>query len=162
MAHTSLAIAPFEDLDDECAPTPANDQASPPQRILLVEDDADIRQLTSDVLRKSGYQVDTAEDGEAGWKMLHAVRYDPDSYDLLITDNNMPRLSGCELIKRVRAERMILPVILATGSEPINTECLQLAALLPKPFTSDQLVQTVKQALHWSSVIVNKGDYRHT
>ena len=117
-------------------------------RILVVDDDKVFRLSTAALLRADGYEVDTAEDGEAGWKVLHAVRYDPDCYDLLITDNNMPKLSGVELIKKLRFERMILPVILASGSAPINTGWLQLEAVLPKPFSLDQLVQTVKEVLH--------------
>ena len=127
---------------------PAKSQTHPPRRILVVEDKTDIRQLYSEVLIRSGYRVDTAEDGEAGWKVLYAARHDPDSYDLLITDNNMAKLSGVELIKKLRSARMTLPVILASGSAPMNTEWLQLAALLPKPFSPDQLVQTVNEVLH--------------
>ena len=148
MSLRTLAITPIEISGDKDAPVLVPNQPIPRQRILVVEDDADIRQLYSEALTGSGYLVDTAEDGEAGWKVLHAVRYDPDCYDLLITDNNMPKLSGVELIKKLRFERMILPVILASGSAPINTGWLQLEAVLPKPFSLDQLVQTVKEVLH--------------
>ena len=120
----------------------------PPQRILVVEDDADTRKVYSTVLLRSGYQVDTAEDGEAGWQVLHGVSYSPDSYDLLITDNQMPKLSGVELIQKLRSAQITLPVILASGTVPINTEQLRLDAVLRKPFSPDQLVQTVKEVLH--------------
>ena len=135
-------------------PAPANGQIHSPRRILIVEDDTDIRRLYCRVLISSGYRVDTAEDGEAGWKVLHGARHDPDSYHLLITDNNMPKLTGVELIKKVRAARMTLPVILASGGAHTEpewlhlAESLQLAAILPKPFTLDHLVQTVRQVLH--------------
>ena len=122
-------------------------QTDRPQRILVVEDERVIRQLCSEVLIRSGYEVDTAEDGEAGWKVLHAV-----SYDLMITDNNMPKLSGIGLIEKVRFERMTLPVILASGSPPSNTERLQLAAILPKPFSPTDLVETVKEVLHTTDI----------
>ena len=159
MSHPLLNASPVEDLSEIYTLAPARGRANLLQRILVVDDDKDIRQLISQFLIRSGYEVDIAEDGAAGWKMLHAVRYDPESYDLLITDNNMPNMSGLELIKRVRSERMILPIILASGSEPVNTQWLQLAAVLPKPFSPDQLVQTVQEALHWSSLILNKGDH---
>ena len=158
MSATSLIVTPGKHPGAENAPRSAKSPAHPSQRILVVEDDAEIRQINSGVLIQAGYLVDAAEDGEAGWKMIHAVRHDPDSYDLLITDNSMPRLSGYELIKRVRSERMILPVILASGSEPVSTVWLRQVALLPKPFSPDQLVQTVKETLHWSSLIVRRGD----
>jgi CheY-like chemotaxis protein len=128
------------------------------QHILVVEDDTDVLQLYFDVLTRSGYQVDTAQDGEAGWRKLHAVRHDPDSYDLLITDNNLPKLSGVELIENVRSASMALPVILASGAVPINAERLRCDAILPKPFTMNQLVQTVDDVLRWSTATGN----RHT
>ena len=130
---------------------PASHQPRQPHRILVVEDDRDIRQLNYEALIRSGYQVDTAEDGDAAWKMLHAVRYDPDRYDLLITDNNMPKVSGVELVKKLRAAHMALPVIMASGAVPPDTEALQLAAILLKPFYPDQLVQRVKEVLHHAS-----------
>jgi CheY-like chemotaxis protein len=108
------------------------------QRILVVDDDTDIRQLFSEVLIDSGYRVDTSEDGEAAWQALHATRHDPDSYHLLIIDNNTRKLSGIELIKKLRSARMALPVILALGTTPIDTEWLQLSVILQKPGPLDQ------------------------
>jgi len=60
----------------------------------VVEDDLSILQLSTSVIKSSGFQVDTAVDGAAGWDALHTS-----SYDLLITDNNMPKLSGVELVQ---------------------------------------------------------------
>jgi DNA-binding response OmpR family regulator len=127
-------------------------QTNPPHRILVVEDDSDIRRLDAEVLKSSGYEVDTAEDGEAGLeKVLHAVSYAPDGYDLLITDNNMPKLTGVEMIKKLRAERMILPVIIATGTLPApeltRNPWLQPAAMLLKPYTVEELLGTVRKVL---------------
>ena len=82
-------------------------------RILLVDDELDIRLLGADLLFHSGYQVDTAGDGESGWEALQAR-----DYDLLITDNKMPKVSGVELVRKLRSARMALPVILATGAMP--------------------------------------------
>src|ERR1017187_5344654 len=68
-------------------------EGRPTHRILVVDDEPDIRRLNAEVLKSSGYEVDTAEDGKAGWQALQAVSHAPDSYDLLITDHNMPGLS---------------------------------------------------------------------
>jgi CheY-like chemotaxis protein len=97
-------------------------QAPQPHRILVVEDEPDLRLLNAEVLKTSGYKVDTAEDGKAGWKVLHAVRHAPESYDLLITDHEMPGLTGLALVQKVRAASMTLPVIMATGRlvQPIS------------------------------------------
>ena len=121
-----------------------------PARILVVEDDADARREYAEVLTRSGYRVDTAEDGAAAWTMLEAVSCDPDAYDLLITDNRMPKMSGLELVTKLREERMILSVILASGATPINIGWLRLSAILPKPLSTDQLVETVREVLRKS------------
>ena len=128
-------------------------QTNPPRRILVVDDDSDIRRLDAEVLKISGYEVDTAEDGEVGLeKVLHAVSYAPESYDLLITDYQMPKLSGLDLVRRLRAERMAIPVIIATGTLPrqelTQYPWLQPAAILLKPYTVDELLGTVRKVLH--------------
>ncbi len=122
----------------------APDQSEPNSDylILVVDDEKLARQLNSKALILSGYEVDTAEDGAAGWEALQAV-----SYGLLITDNHMPNVTGVELINMCRAKRMTLPVILASGARPAATESLQLAAILLKPFTGDWLLRTVKAVL---------------
>ena len=126
-------------------------QATPSNRILVVDDDSDLRLLSADVLVRSGYQVDTAEDGAAGWATLQA-----NSYDLLITDNNMPKLCGVELVKKLRSEDATLPVILISGvmpTEELNRHpWLQLAARLVKPFSSGQLLETVNEVLSQPTV----------
>jgi DNA-binding response OmpR family regulator len=127
-------------------------QPRPLHRILVVEDEPDIRRLNAEVLQNFGYAVDTAEDGRAGWEALHAVRHAPDSYALLITDHDMPGLTGLALIKKLRAARMALPVIMATGTLPtedlfIRYPWLQPAAALVKPYSTEQLLGTVKAAL---------------
>ena len=148
MSSPSDETTPLDAAGGKDTPALASSQSQPPRRILLVEDDTGTRRLYSEALTGSGYQVDTAEDGEAGWQALQAGSRATGSYDLLITDNNMPKLSGVELIQKLRAGRMALPVILASGSAPLNTGWLQLAAVLPKPFSLDELVRTVKAVLH--------------
>jgi DNA-binding response OmpR family regulator len=125
---------------------PTRDLTYPSQRILVVEDNVAIRELNAQVLAGSGYQVDGAEDGAAGWEVLQA-----NHFDLLITDHDMPRMSGVELVKRARSARMTLPIILATGILPEEElerhPWLQLAATLLRPFSSGQLLDTVKRVL---------------
>ncbi|MBE0544257.1 MAG: response regulator, partial [Verrucomicrobia bacterium] len=89
----------------------AADAAVKLHRILVVDDDDSIRQLNTAVLTRAGYTVDAAEDGVVAWHALNA-----ESYDLLITDNNMPALTGIELLQKMRAARMCLPVIVASGT----------------------------------------------
>ena len=126
--------------------TPLEHQANPPHRILLVDDDLYIRELNAGALIQSGYKVDTANDGADAWKALN-----DQSYDLLITDNRMPRVTGLELIKKPRSEDMAVPVILASGTVPEEElkrhPWLQLDATLPKPFTIAELLEAVKSVL---------------
>jgi two-component system, cell cycle response regulator CpdR len=112
------------------------------RRILVVEDDDDIRRFNAEALSGSGYHVETAVDGAQGWEALNATRY-----DLLITDNSMPRLTGVELIKKLNEARIPVRVILASGVAPDEETELRLAATLPKPFTLEELLETVKKVL---------------
>ncbi len=120
-------------------------------RILLVDDDRDLRSFNATLLVQSGYDVDTSEDGASGWRALNERRY-----DVLITDNTMPGVTGLELIKKLRSEDMTLAVILASGTAPteelVENPWLQINALLPKPYTIDDLVKTVEDILHHSNI----------
>ena len=121
-------------------------QANPPHRILVVDDDSDTRQLSVDVLAGFGYDVEAAIDGAAGWEALQAS-----NYDLTITDNKMPRMTGLEMIEQLRSARMTLPVIMATGHLPMNEFArkpwLKPDATLQRPFTNDDLLAAVTKVL---------------
>jgi DNA-binding response OmpR family regulator len=131
---------------EESAGAPLPRQRKPAHRILVVEDDLTICQLNADVLRHFGYQVDAAEDGAAAWDTLQRNRY-----DLMVTDNDMPKVSGVELLHKLHAAHMALPVILATGKPPQDEftqyPWLQPAALLLKPYSFHELLGTVQQVL---------------
>jgi two-component system, chemotaxis family, chemotaxis protein CheY len=128
------------------APAPTHADASRRVRILLVDDDLYARELNAGVLIRAGYLVDTAEDGATAWKILNDGHY-----DLLITDNRMPRVTGMELIKKLRSEDMTVPIILASGTAPTEELArhpwLNLDATLSKPFTIADLLDTVKKVL---------------
>jgi DNA-binding response OmpR family regulator len=117
-----------------------------PARILVLDDDDDIREIYVVVLIQSGYEVDAAANGQAGWEALHAR-----PYDLLITDNEMPGLNGLELVNKICTSGMTLPIIFASGSlSPWEVQMhasVHIAAALPKPFTPDELVKTVQRVL---------------
>jgi len=121
-------------------------QTNPPQRILLAAADDDLRHLNAEVLLDSGYDVDAAEDGAVAWDALQLK-----SYDLLIIDNNMPKLSGIDLLKNLQAVQMALPVILLSETMPAEElkrhAWLQIKARLHKPCTLAKLLGTVGQVL---------------
>ena len=136
-------------------------QKNPVYRILVVDDEPDIRGLNAEVLIRAGYKVATAEDGLAGWEALHASRHAPGSFDFLITDFDMPGMTGLALIKKLRDAHMILPVIMATGKLPqedlfTRYPWLQPAVMLMKPYSSEQLLGTVKAALRINATPINQ------
>jgi DNA-binding NtrC family response regulator len=123
------------------------------QRILVVEEEGDIRQLNAEVLMDAGYQVEVAEDGATAWAALQRH-----NYDLLITDQFLPKVSGVELLKKIHTARLTVPVIMATGILPTWEfalhPCLQAVTMLRMPYTMDKLLGMVKSVL---PVTVNVG-----
>ena len=120
------------------------------QRILVVDDDADIRRLNADILACHGYAVDTAEDGAAAWIALQKHRY-----DLVVTDYNMPKVTGVELIKQMNAGHIAVPVIMVTG-DLLNWEFtepwIDPARILLKPYNFLDLLDMVKEVLDLNTV----------
>jgi CheY-like chemotaxis protein len=135
---------------DEPASAPPHPEPNPRQRILVVDDDAAVRRVNTEVLIYSGYHVDAAEDGAVAWNTLQL-----NNYDLMVTDNDMPRMTGVELMQKLQAARMALPVIMATGTVPddqfIRYNLLQPARTLIKPYTFDELLEAVKEVLFVSN-----------
>lgn len=115
-------------------------------RILVVEDESDIRKLNTEVLTQSGYSVDAAQNGAVAWETIQRH-----GYDLVLTDYDMPKATGVDLVKKLRAARMSLPVIMCAGTLPMEEftrhPWLQPAAMLTKPYTIDELLGTVRQVL---------------
>ena len=114
------------------------------QRILIAEDDNLVRYYCALVLRSTGFDVDTAADGKDAWEMFRENRY-----DLVITDNDMPRMTGVELFARVRMVNGSVPVLVISGSAAAAQVCMNSRfenwKHLPKPFTGDRLVSSVRE-----------------
>jgi two-component system, cell cycle sensor histidine kinase and response regulator CckA len=115
-------------------------------RILVVDDDVSVRQLTTEMLIRAGFAVDAAPDGAAGWEAVHAKHY-----DLVITDNFMPNVTGIEMVKRIHSGGMNLPVIMATAILPQEEfelhPWLEAIPTLLKPFRATELLSTVRKVL---------------
>ena len=126
---------------------PLLDQTRSPRRILVAHDNCDIRELSMEVLIRSGYQVDAAGDCATAWQALTAVHY-----DLLVADYEMPRVSGIALLRKLRTAYSALPVILASGTLPqkgfAGYSWLQPAATLAMPYTVEEFLGTVGEILH--------------
>ena len=123
------------------------DDVSRNLRVLVVDDEPLICQLNTDILAGAGYQVDVAGDGVAAWDALQR-----NDYDLIVTDNQMPKLSGVDLVTKIRTAGMVLPVIMATGTLPeaefTGRHWLYPFTLLLKPYSLAELLGTVKAVLH--------------
>lgn len=116
------------------------DEQSSPKPILVVDDNDELRFLMSRALEAAGYTVFEARDGTEAVELL-AERI---QIQLLITDVQMPGLSGLELVKRFRADSGA-PVLFITG---LTLDATELPGpMLAKPFTPARLVETVKRLL---------------
>ena len=126
-------------------------------RILYAEDDPLLRGFSVEILAHSGYAVTPVEDGLQAWAALHS-----NGYDLLITDNSMPRMSGLELAAKTRLEGLKLPIIVASGAVGFlagtDHDWLRLAARLQKPFASEELLKTVEQVLRPAASVRQRND----
>jgi two-component system, cell cycle sensor histidine kinase and response regulator CckA len=115
-------------------------------RILVVDDDVPVCKLTTEMLIRAGFDVEAAPDGAAGWEAVQGKHY-----DLVITDNFMPNLTGIEMVKKIHAGSMNLPVIMATAIFPQEEfklhPWLESIPTLLKPFKAAELLSTVRKVL---------------
>jgi two-component system capsular synthesis sensor histidine kinase RcsC len=121
-------------------------RANPSPRILVAEDEDVLRRLIANSLIESGYEVDAAEDGAAAWEALQTKHY-----DLVITDNSMPKVTGIALVKMLRNRDATLPVVMVSGLKPSDDPnwhpSLGISAVLLKPFGLGTLRDTVEHVL---------------
>ena len=118
------------------------------QRILLVDDEVPLVQMTERVLKRLGYVVDTETDPK---RALEAIRAEPKKYDLVLTDLTMPGLSGLELAAFAVSANRDIKVILMTGYfANVSTDqvsALGIKEVLMKPISIRSLAQTVSRVL---------------
>jgi PAS domain S-box-containing protein len=128
-----------------------DDQASVPgggERILLVDDEPSVMQSVSIMLRRLGYRVTSAS---AAAEALKIFQKDSNGFDLIITDQMMPDVTGLDLAKCILEMREDIPIILFTGyGEMIRTEKIKeagISELLVKPVTKGEMAETVRKVL---------------
>lgn len=116
--------------------------------ILTVDDSASIRQMVSFTLKSSGYEVTEAVDGQDGLDKAKAK-----AYDLILSDQNMPRMDGLTLIKNLRAlpQYRSTPILMLTTEAGDAMKAAGKAAgatgWLVKPFDPQKLVEVVKKVI---------------
>lgn len=118
------------------------------EKVLLVDDEEMVMDITDTMLTKMGYSVVSRT---SSVEALKVFRMEPDSFDLVITDQTMPNITGKELAKRIMQVRPDLPIILCTGfSASINEEKAQaigIRAFVKKPILQNELATVVRRVL---------------
>lgn len=113
----------------------------PVRRVMVVEDERDVRESTRDLLEASGYAVTVAEDGQQAMELLGGGPVP----DLILTDLMMPRLTGVELVRRVRSvpDLALIPVIVVSGAPESMDGGLVVDAIVTKPIDTEKLLTFV-------------------
>jgi DNA-binding response OmpR family regulator len=116
-------------------------------KILVIEDNRDSRDILAKLLRMSGYDVMSANDGEAG--LATALQQNP---DLIITDIHMPNMNGIEFVQRVRKNQTLdkVPVLVVTAfGAQVAREAVNAGAdaAAEKPFDFDRFLLTVEELI---------------
>jgi excisionase family DNA binding protein len=115
-------------------------------RILVVDDEAAIRELLSKTLALAEYEVDLAPDGAAAIERLRLI-----PYDLLITDLKMPGVDGLTVVREARRLKADIPVVIITGfsteASAIEAVNLGVSGYLTKPFRVPRVLATAAKAL---------------
>ncbi len=128
------------------APRPAASASGARPRVLVVDDEASIRDLLSKTLALAEYDVDLAPDGRTALERLRII-----PYDLLITDLKMPGVDGLTVIREARRLKADLPVIIITGysneASAIEAVNLGVSGYLTKPFRVPRVLAAASKAL---------------
>lgn len=132
-------------------------------RILIVEDEKAIAEDVARALGAAGYVTDVVGDGEQGW-----FRAGTESYCCVVLDLGLPRLDGLTVLRRLRAEGVLTPVLILTarGAWMERVEGIDAGAddYLPKPFQVEELVARVgalvRRAAGVASSVIEIGDLR--
>jgi PAS domain S-box-containing protein len=118
------------------------------ERILFVDDEEALVEMGEDILAELGYEVTSRMNGREALKLL---RLDPSRFDLVITDQTMPEMTGVELAKEVLALRPGMPIIMCTGfSYVVNEDKAKAAgikAFAMKPLTKREIARTIRRVL---------------
>jgi two-component system, cell cycle sensor histidine kinase and response regulator CckA len=113
--------------------------------ILLVDDEENIRSVTQIILTRKGFKVDSASDGRQALELFKA---NPGKYDLIVTDQSMPKMSGVELTRAIRNTKSDIPIMLSTGQLGVADEKefkeVGITAFIQKPWTANELIEQIQ------------------
>jgi CheY-like chemotaxis protein len=118
------------------------------ERILVVDDEEMLVEMAQGLLENLGYEVTGVSDSR---RALALFRQDPQAFDLIITDQTMPAMTGCSLAAEIKKRRTDIPVILCTGlMEAVSEEQARQSGVrefLVKPFVVGELSRTIRNVL---------------
>jgi PAS domain S-box-containing protein len=115
--------------------------------VLVIDDEALVRDVVARMVEDLGYAAITAEDGQTGLALL-----DKETVDAVLVDMTMPLMSGADVVAAVRTKRPGLPVVICSGYDRDGRGPVQADAYLPKPFRLDALQRTLAKLLPLRSV----------
>jgi CheY-like chemotaxis protein len=142
---TFRVLLPLDE-DTSAAPhTPAPPTAVAACRVLVVDDEAAVRDVLARILRRAGHEVTVAASGEQALEL-----FVPGQYDLLFTDLGMPGMGGAALLSqlRTRDSRLIAVVITGWSQQEYSEDTLPgAAAVIAKPFTSTQITELIGELI---------------
>ncbi|MFC1854200.1 response regulator [candidate division CSSED10-310 bacterium] len=137
-----------------------DDKNIPPKRILIVDDEVNIRELIITILSDYNYIMEQAPDGKEAVKKV--LSFQP---DLIILDYMMPDMTGREVLHHKTVKSREIPCIILTGkgSEEIAVTMLREGAFdyLTKPFLAQELIQAVENAIELRFITSDKNIYVH-
>ncbi|MEJ2039598.1 MAG: sigma-54 dependent transcriptional regulator, partial [Desulfosarcinaceae bacterium] len=117
----------------------------PQRHILVVDDEENMRHMLSNVLKREGYLVETAEDGHAGLMQMEAG-----AFDFILCDIRMPKMDGISFLRALKEEEHHATIIMmsAYGTIDMAVEAMKLGAydFISKPFQNDEILLTLKKA----------------
>jgi two-component system, OmpR family, alkaline phosphatase synthesis response regulator PhoP len=128
------------------------------KKIVVADDEAHIRHIVSMKLHNAGFHVLTAADGEEAWDLCLS-----ESPDLLITDFQMPLLSGLDLCKRLRQDertRGVLSIMLTARGfnlDPAEMAGSGIMTVMSKPFSPRELLEKVKEVISAPEAVEQPG-----
>jgi CheY-like chemotaxis protein len=115
-------------------------------RVLVIDDEADVRELLRDILSDAGHEVEMAHNGSEGIEL-----FKKQSYDMVLTDLGMPIMSGWEVAEKVRCINKNVPIALITGWNVVLDDAAMHSSginlIVQKPFQVDQVLLLVQQGM---------------
>jgi CheY-like chemotaxis protein len=132
--------------DDRTLPAPITKEEMRPPRILVAEDEAPLLEILIEGLRDEGFEVVGAEDGAQALELYRTSG----PFDLLLLDEEMPRLTGRRVLSVLRADGDHVPAVLLSGNLDLSAEeqaRLGVGPPLRKPISLDELARAIRRGL---------------